>query len=171
MTTDSISIQKQAAGVRGLEHIMAGGLPKGRTALVSRAAGSAKTVLAARFLVEGIRQSGQHGVFREFTINEKGMHIGEQYRNVAGILAGNPMQVPLKDAERLEGMFRKQAGIHLARLRYRRTHMKDNRFIRKDHPGLDLSGKSIWSEGSIPPPSAIPRSTGSSGGSCPWPTS
>ena len=42
---------------------------------------------------------------REYTIDGKGMHIGAQFRNVAGILAGHPVQVSQHDIERLGGMF------------------------------------------------------------------
>ena len=42
---------------------------------------------------------------REFRIDGKGMHIGEQFKNVAGVLAGNPVHVAERDIERMEGMF------------------------------------------------------------------
>jgi hypothetical protein len=37
---------------------------------------------------------------REFTIDEAGMHIGDRFRNVTGILAGNPMHLSPADLER-----------------------------------------------------------------------
>ena len=42
---------------------------------------------------------------REFSIDGKGMHIGEQFHNVAGILAGLPVQVSQAEVDRLSGMF------------------------------------------------------------------
>ena len=42
---------------------------------------------------------------REYVIDGKGMHIGAQFRNVTGILAGNPIQVSRHDIERLGDMF------------------------------------------------------------------
>jgi circadian clock protein KaiC len=42
---------------------------------------------------------------REFTIDGSGMHIGKPFRNVGGILAGNPVQVTPTELERLGGLF------------------------------------------------------------------
>jgi len=33
------------------------------------------------------------------------MHIGEQFRNITGILAGNPVHVAQGEMERLDGLF------------------------------------------------------------------
>jgi KaiC/GvpD/RAD55 family RecA-like ATPase len=43
-----------------------GGLPQGRTTLIPGTAGAAKMVLAARFLVEGVRIAREAGVFVTF---------------------------------------------------------------------------------------------------------
>jgi circadian clock protein KaiC len=42
---------------------------------------------------------------REFTIDGSGMHIGKQFRNVSGILAGSPQQLEIKEVERLNDLF------------------------------------------------------------------
>jgi circadian clock protein KaiC len=42
---------------------------------------------------------------REFTIDDRGMHIGPTFRNVAGILSGNPVQVPTSELDRLGDLF------------------------------------------------------------------
>jgi len=44
---------------------------------------------------------------REYTIDEHGMTIGGAFRNVTGILSGNPKHVPPHEVERLSGMFGK----------------------------------------------------------------
>ncbi len=62
-------IAKLPTGIPGFDHIAAGGLPKGRTTLLSGSAGSAKTLMAAQFLAEGIRQFGEPGVFVTFEEN------------------------------------------------------------------------------------------------------
>lgn len=59
-------LQKLATGIEGLDLITQGGLPKDRTTLVSGSAGSAKTVMAIQFLVEGIRKYNENGVFVTF---------------------------------------------------------------------------------------------------------
>jgi circadian clock protein KaiC len=38
---------------------------------------------------------------REFTIDQKGMHLGRPFRNVTGILAGSPVHVSPTDVERI----------------------------------------------------------------------
>jgi circadian clock protein KaiC len=60
------AVQKLATGIPGFEHISFGGLPQGRTTLVSGSAGSAKTVFAMQFLIEGVRSSDEGGVFVTF---------------------------------------------------------------------------------------------------------
>ena len=59
-------IQKIRTGITGFDHISNGGLPQGRTTLVSGSAGSAKTIFAVQFLAEGIIKYGQRGVFITF---------------------------------------------------------------------------------------------------------
>ncbi|MDX1588081.1 MAG: circadian clock protein KaiC [Oleiphilaceae bacterium] len=60
------TIKKLPTGIPGFDHIASGGLPKGRTTLVSGTAGSAKTVMAAQFLAEGILQFDEAGIFITF---------------------------------------------------------------------------------------------------------
>jgi circadian clock protein KaiC len=60
------AIEKLPTGISGFDLIANGGIPAGRTTLVSGTAGSAKTVFAAQFLAEGIRKYGEHGVFVTF---------------------------------------------------------------------------------------------------------
>jgi circadian clock protein KaiC len=45
---------------------------------------------------------------REFTIDGSGMHIGRPFKNVVGILTGNPQHVPPGELERLSEMFKHQ---------------------------------------------------------------
>ncbi len=56
---------KIATGIPGFDVISEGGLPEGRTTLISGTAGSGKTIFATQFLAEGINQ-GQNGVFVSF---------------------------------------------------------------------------------------------------------
>ncbi|MFO7816556.1 MAG: circadian clock protein KaiC [Desulfovibrionales bacterium] len=59
-------LRKLPTGIPGLDAITQGGLPQGRTTLVSGSAGSGKTILAAQFLVEGILKNNETGVFVTF---------------------------------------------------------------------------------------------------------
>jgi len=59
-------LEKSLTGIKGLDEITRGGLPKGRPTLVCGGAGSGKTLLAAEFLVRGALQFGEPGVFMSF---------------------------------------------------------------------------------------------------------
>ena len=58
-------LAKIATGIPGFDVFSEGGLPKGRTTLVSGTAGSGKTIFASQFLAEGIAR-GHNGVFVTF---------------------------------------------------------------------------------------------------------
>ncbi len=45
---------------------------------------------------------------REFTIDGKGMHIGKPFRDVVGILSGNPVHVAPGEMERIGGLFEEE---------------------------------------------------------------
>lgn len=62
----ALEIKKLASFIPGFDHISRGGIPKGRTTLVSGTAGSAKTVFASQFLIAGINQNNENGVFVTF---------------------------------------------------------------------------------------------------------
>jgi circadian clock protein KaiC len=59
-------ILKCPTGISGIDAILSGGLPRGRPTLVCGAAGCGKTVLAMEFLVRGIVEHGEPGVFVAF---------------------------------------------------------------------------------------------------------
>lgn len=73
-------IEKCPTGVRGLDDITFGGLPRGRTTLVCGGAGSGKTLLAMEFIVHGIRDFGEPGVFMAFEET-----AGDLVKNVASL--------------------------------------------------------------------------------------
>ena len=59
--TENVAVQankleKSPTGIKGLDEITGGGLPKGRTTLVSGSAGSGKTLLSMQFIAEGAVQ-------------------------------------------------------------------------------------------------------------------
>jgi circadian clock protein KaiC len=60
------SLAKLPTEIPGFDLIAYGGLPEGRSTLLSGTAGSGKTVFACQFLAEGIRKAGQAGVFVTF---------------------------------------------------------------------------------------------------------
>jgi circadian clock protein KaiC len=66
MSPASVMLEKAPTGIGGLDEITMGGLPRGRPTLVCGSAGCGKTMLAVEFLVRGIQQYGEPGVFIAF---------------------------------------------------------------------------------------------------------
>ncbi|HEX5236595.1 MAG TPA: circadian clock protein KaiC [Silvibacterium sp.] len=64
-------IGKSPTGIDGLDEITNGGLPTGRTTLVCGAAGSGKTAMALEFLLHGVKDFNEPGVFMAFEETEK----------------------------------------------------------------------------------------------------
>jgi circadian clock protein KaiC len=73
-------LPKTPTGIAGLDEITGGGLPKGRTSLVTGGAGSGKTLFSMEFLVNGARQYNEPGVFMAFEENAE-----ELAQNVASL--------------------------------------------------------------------------------------
>lgn len=61
-----VTVDKLETGIPGFDVVCCGGLPKGRTTLLAGSAGCGKTVFAAQFLVSGILNAGDPGVFVTF---------------------------------------------------------------------------------------------------------
>ena len=59
-------LPKAPTGIRGLDEITTGGLPRGRSTLVTGGTGSGKTLLGLQFLVAGARDYGEPGVLVTF---------------------------------------------------------------------------------------------------------
>ncbi len=64
-------LAKTPTGIRGLDEITYGGLPKGRPTLLVGGAGSGKTMLAMEFIVRGITEFGENGVYVTFEETER----------------------------------------------------------------------------------------------------
>ncbi|HEV3057016.1 MAG TPA: circadian clock protein KaiC [Vicinamibacterales bacterium] len=64
-------LPKTLTGIRGLDEITRGGLPKGRPTLVCGGPGSGKTLLALTFLVNGSLRFDEPGVLMTFEENEE----------------------------------------------------------------------------------------------------
>ena len=63
-TTSKIQeLPKLPFGIAGFDQISNGGIPAGRTTLVAGTSGSGKTLFALQYLIEGVRQFDQGGVW------------------------------------------------------------------------------------------------------------
>ncbi len=58
--------EKSPSGIKGFDDITGGGIPKGRPSLVSGGPGCGKTLFAMEFIVRGITDYGEPGVFIAF---------------------------------------------------------------------------------------------------------
>jgi circadian clock protein KaiC len=65
-TSPTSQLLKSKTGITGLDEITGGGFPSGRPTLVCGSAGCGKTLMAMEFLVRGIEQYGEPGVFMAF---------------------------------------------------------------------------------------------------------
>lgn len=60
------ALAKCPTGIRGLDEVSGGGLPRGRPTLVCGGPGCGKTLMAMEFIVRGAREFGEPGVFMAF---------------------------------------------------------------------------------------------------------
>ncbi|MFA5180013.1 MAG: circadian clock protein KaiC [Syntrophales bacterium] len=61
-----VVLEKCPTGIKGLDEITRGGLPRGRPTLICGGPGCGKTLFAMEFLVRGARDYGEPGVFMTF---------------------------------------------------------------------------------------------------------
>src|SRR5689334_12085810 len=73
-------IAKTRTGIRGLDDITNGGLPKARTSLVCGNAGCGKTILGMEFLARGAMEFGEPGVF--FAFEETAQELEKNFQSL-----------------------------------------------------------------------------------------
>ncbi|HSQ13231.1 MAG TPA: ATPase domain-containing protein, partial [Candidatus Deferrimicrobium sp.] len=64
------ALAKAPTGIRGLDEITGGGLPRGRTSLIAGTAGAGKTLFGMEFIYRGATQFGEPGVVMAFEESE-----------------------------------------------------------------------------------------------------
>jgi len=60
------ALEKVFTGIRGLDEVLGGGVPKGRSTLIAGGTGTGKTVILNEFLYQGITQFKENGVYVTF---------------------------------------------------------------------------------------------------------
>jgi len=97
-------IPKCPTGIRGLDEITRGGLPRGRPTLICGSAGSGKTLLAMEFIVRGAREFGEPGVFMAFeeTAEELADNVGSLGFDLSRLIAQKKLAVDYVRIERSE---------------------------------------------------------------------
>ena len=66
-------IERVPSGIPGLDDMLNGGIPKRRVVLVVGGPGTGKTILCSQFLVNGIKENNEAGLF--VTLDESRQHI------------------------------------------------------------------------------------------------
>lgn len=97
-------IRKCVTGIRGLDEITEGGLPRGRPTLVCGAAGCGKTLMAMEFIIRGARDLNEPGVFLAFEETEKelGDNVASLGFDVKDLIRRRKMAVDFVHIERSE---------------------------------------------------------------------
>ncbi len=100
----SQELEKTLTGIKGLDEITQGGLPKGRPTLVSGSAGCGKTLLGMEFLVRGANQFNEPGVFVAFeeTGEELARNVASLGFDLPGLLAAKKLVVDHVHIDRSE---------------------------------------------------------------------
>ncbi|RZK12860.1 MAG: circadian clock protein KaiC [Flavobacterium sp.] len=73
--TENFLFPKTPTGIDGLDEITEGGFPKGRPTLVCGGAGCGKTLMSMQFLIKGITEFGENGVFMSFEEPSKDLSL------------------------------------------------------------------------------------------------
>jgi circadian clock protein KaiC len=97
-------LQKCPTGIRGLDEITDGGLPRGRPTLVCGGAGCGKTLLATEFIVRGITEYGEPGVMMTFeeTGDELADNVASLGMDLKGLIETNKLAIDYVHVERQE---------------------------------------------------------------------
>jgi circadian clock protein KaiC len=100
----SKSIEKVPSGIRGLDEITAGGLPKGRPTLVTGGAGAGKTLFSMEFLIRGATEYNEPGVFMAFeeTAEELAKNVASLGFDVNDLIKRNKLRIDYIYVERSE---------------------------------------------------------------------
>src|SRR5690349_18796336 len=97
-------LPKASTGIKGLDEITGGGLPRGRPTLICGSAGCGKTLLAIEFLVRGATEFDEPGVFMAFeeTAEELAQNVRSLGFDLDQLAAGDKLLLDYVHVERSE---------------------------------------------------------------------
>ncbi len=103
-TEGLVRLEKCPTGISGLDEITEGGLPRGRPTLICGSAGCGKTLLAMEFIVRGIRDFNEPGVFMAFeeTAEELAKNVASLGFDVDALIRREKMAIDFVHIERRE---------------------------------------------------------------------
>src|SRR5665811_979055 len=125
-------LPKCQTGIRGLDEITDGGIPKGRPTLVCGSAGCGKTLLAMEFLVRGAAQFNEPGVFMSFEESSE-----ELAQNVASL------GFDLKDLAARKKLYIDQVRIERSEIEETGEYDLEGLFIRLNHAIDSIGAKRV----------------------------
>jgi len=98
------TLRKTPTGIQGLDEVTGGGIPASRSTLVCGSAGSGKTVLAMEFIVRGIREYDEPGVYMAFeeTADELRQNVSSMGFDLAALEKDNKLVIDHVQIERSE---------------------------------------------------------------------
>lgn len=98
------TLEKCPTGIRGLDDITRGGLPRGRPTLVCGGTGCGKTLLALEFIVRGIHEFDEPGVFMSFeeTTEELAKNVASLGFDLEGLIRRKKLAMDYVCVERSE---------------------------------------------------------------------
>ncbi len=122
----ALRLPKAPTGIKGLDEITGGGLPRGRPTLVCGGAGCGKTLLAAEFLVRGATEFGEPGVLMAFEETEKELtaNVASLGFDLAGLVRQKKILVDYVHLER--GMMQESGEYDLEGIFVRLGHAIDS---------------------------------------------
>ncbi len=98
------TLEKCPTGIRGLDEITEGGLPRGRTTLVCGGAGCGKTLLGIEFIIRGIQEFDEPGAVMVFEENaeEIATNVASLGMNIPELISQKKLAVDYVHIERSE---------------------------------------------------------------------
>ena len=97
-------LRKCPTGIQGIDEITGGGIPRGRPTLITGGPGSGKTLIALEFLVKGITQFDEPGVFMAFeeTAEDLATNVSSLGFDLNGLIEEKKLAVDYVYIERAE---------------------------------------------------------------------
>jgi len=126
------SLEKVPTGIKGLDEISGGGLPKGRTTIVSGGPGCGKTMLGLEFLVRGAVEFNEPGVLMTFEETPE-----EMTRNVASL------GFNLKDLAERKKLFLDYVYVEPSEIQETGEYDLEGLFIRLQHAVETVGAKRV----------------------------
>src|SRR5262245_11651072 len=98
------SLPKTPTGITGLDEVTEGGFPKGRPTLICGNPGCGKTLFGIHFLVNGITEYDEPGVFMSFEETKPDLETNVKSLGIdlEKLIAGNKLRVDHVIIERSE---------------------------------------------------------------------